>query len=192
MSDWDFLYEMRERGYSTEEIMDAAACGYAPYEYPSLHEYSEEEHKFIDDLFDEIVADEIPPITYNSQEEEEQAYLKERIFNNIVENARHYFELTGRYLQIWGELGELYAELEFGLQRHEQPNQAGSDGIINGKLVEVKTISPVKQNNKVFVKSQGNFEQLLIIRISKNFEFKAKLISRDKLNQHGKLLKAEI
>ncbi len=32
MSDYDFLWEMRDRGYSNEEIMEAAACGYAPYE----------------------------------------------------------------------------------------------------------------------------------------------------------------
>ncbi|MEZ4528836.1 MAG: hypothetical protein R2941_23235 [Desulfobacterales bacterium] len=29
MSDWDFLYEMNERGYSPEEIADAAGSGAA-------------------------------------------------------------------------------------------------------------------------------------------------------------------
>ncbi len=32
MSDWDFLYDMHALGYSAEEIADASACGYAPYE----------------------------------------------------------------------------------------------------------------------------------------------------------------
>ena len=32
MSDWDFLYEMNDRGYSAEDIAGAAACGYAPWE----------------------------------------------------------------------------------------------------------------------------------------------------------------
>ncbi len=32
MSDWDFLYEMNDRGYSVEEIADAAGCGMAPWE----------------------------------------------------------------------------------------------------------------------------------------------------------------
>ncbi|RYH24350.1 MAG: hypothetical protein EON54_24605 [Alcaligenaceae bacterium] len=32
MSDWEFLYEMNERGYSAEDIADAAACGVAPWE----------------------------------------------------------------------------------------------------------------------------------------------------------------
>ncbi len=30
MSDWDFLYEMNERGYSAQEIADAAGSGAAP------------------------------------------------------------------------------------------------------------------------------------------------------------------
>lgn len=33
MSDWEFLYEMRERGYSAEDIADAASSGVAPWEW---------------------------------------------------------------------------------------------------------------------------------------------------------------
>jgi len=33
MSDWDFLYEMKDRGYSPEEIADAAGSGAAPWEW---------------------------------------------------------------------------------------------------------------------------------------------------------------
>ena len=32
MSDWDFLHEMHDRGYSAADIADAAGCGYAPWE----------------------------------------------------------------------------------------------------------------------------------------------------------------
>ena len=64
------------------------------------------------------------------------AYFKEQIFNSLIENAKEYYSLTGRYLQIWGELGELYAELEYGLKRHKDVNHEGSDGFINGKLVK--------------------------------------------------------
>ena len=43
MSDWDFLYEMRDRGYSNDEIMEAMACGYAPWQYPKpLFEYEDD------------------------------------------------------------------------------------------------------------------------------------------------------
>ena len=33
MSDWDFLHEMHNRGYSPEEIADAAGSGAAPWQW---------------------------------------------------------------------------------------------------------------------------------------------------------------
>ena len=200
MSDYDFLWEMRNLGYSSEEIIEAAACGYAPYEaiylepYEAIYLDDDGNTQIIDNLFDDIKDwDTDVQVSYETITDEETAYFKEQIFNSLIENAKEYYSLTGRYLQIWGELGELYAELEYGLKRHKDVNHEGSDGFINGKLVEVKTISPLKQHNQVVVKKKGSFEQLLIVRISKNFEFKAKLISRDKLNgTTGKFLKGEI
>jgi hypothetical protein len=41
MSDWDFLYEMNERGYGPEEIADAACSGAAPWEW----EYIEKQER---------------------------------------------------------------------------------------------------------------------------------------------------
>lgn len=32
MSDWDFLHDMNNEGFSAEEIADAAAVGYAPWQ----------------------------------------------------------------------------------------------------------------------------------------------------------------
>ena len=32
MSDWDFLHDMHNEGYSAEDISDAAAIGYAPWQ----------------------------------------------------------------------------------------------------------------------------------------------------------------
>src|SRR5262245_61841332 len=51
------------------------------------------------------------------------------IFEDLLAAAREYKLETGRYLQIWGELGELYAEVKFGLVRHA-PGTRGSDGRI--------------------------------------------------------------
>jgi len=42
MSDWDFLYEMRNRGYSAAEIADAAGCGVAPWGWQQLEKQEEE------------------------------------------------------------------------------------------------------------------------------------------------------
>jgi len=112
------------------------------------------------------------------------------IFQDLINCAERHFENTGRYLQVWGELGEIYAEIKFGLRRHGTHN-AGSDGTIGDKLVEVKTISPEKSSDRVFVKSQGNFEQLLIVQISHDFQFQGKLFDRSQLKGiNSKLLRA--
>jgi hypothetical protein len=102
----------------------------------------------------------------------------------LAGNSRWIFEvdyLYGlTYLQVWGELGEIYAEIKFGLRRHVT-HAPGSDGTIDGKLGEVKTISPEKASDIVLVKSQDNFEQLLIVRIDRDFQFRSKLIDRSEL-----------
>jgi hypothetical protein len=36
MGDWEFLYEMRVRGYSEKDIAEAAGCGVAPWELEYL------------------------------------------------------------------------------------------------------------------------------------------------------------
>ena len=99
------------------------------------------------------------------------------IFEVLVHTAAAYKEHTGRYLDIFGELGELYAEIQLGLKRHKL-NTPGSDGCLGRDFVEVKTISPLKQDNKVRVKRSGNFNKLYVVKISENFFFEAKMIDR--------------
>lgn len=191
MSDWDFLYEMNERGYSAEEIADAAGSGAAPWEW----EYIDRE--WVDSQLEgasgykSFSAKKIPPFQsragfpFSSLEQAE-------IFYDLIDCATRHFENTGRYLQIWGELGEIYAEIEFGLRRHGS-HKCGSDGTIDGKLVEVKTISPEKAGDHVLVKSQGDFEKLLIVRIDQDFEFTGKLFDRSELKGgSGKFLRGQL
>lgn len=102
------------------------------------------------------------------------------IFYELVSLAERYYENTGRYLQVWGELGEMYAEIKFGLRRHASMHP-GSDGTIRGELVEVKTISPEKASDRVVVKRCGDFSKLLIVKIDRDFQFQAKLFDRSSL-----------
>lgn len=112
------------------------------------------------------------------------------VFYDLVEVARRHWELTGRHLEIWGELGELYAEIRHDLRRHPK-HQAGSDGTIDGQLVEVKTISPEKRSARVLVKRSGDFQRLLIVRISPNLTFASRLIDRSELHEGtGALIRA--
>lgn len=153
MSDWDFLHEMHDRGYSAADIAGAAACGYAPWEWVDTPE------------------DELPQGDH--QVDPELSYL----FESLVENAREYHELTGRYLQIWGELGELYAEVTYGIKRHK-PHTRGSDGKLGNDFIEIKTMSPERSGEQVEVKLAGNFNKLLVVRITRDFEFESRLVSR--------------
>jgi hypothetical protein len=41
-----------------------------------------------------------------------------QIFEALVHTAAAYKQRTGRYLDIFGELGEVYAEIRLGLRRH--------------------------------------------------------------------------
>lgn len=158
MSDWDFLHDMQHDGYSPEQIADAAACGYNPWEWVPVDERE-------------------LPATFPSADSE-----LTMIFARLVETAKSYHALTGRYLQIWGELGELFAEIKYGIKRHK-PHTKGSDGRLGNDFIEVKTVSPEKTNEHIRVKRAGNFNKLLVVRISNEFEFEARLISRKKLGK---------
>lgn len=191
MSDWDFLHEMHERGYSPEEIADAAGSGAAPWEWENIHvEWIDSPP--INSLEQDALTDELSG-PFRSREGFPYSVLEQtEIFEDLVDCAIRHFENTGRYLQVWGELGEIYAEVQFGLRRHET-HRAGSDGTIAGRLVEVKTISPEKASDHVLVKRQGNFEQLLIVRIDQDFEFQGKLFDRSELTDNaGKFLKGRL
>ena len=112
-----------------------------------------------------------------------------RIFEDLVTAASDYHRMTGRYLQIWGELGEFYAEIKCGILRHK-PHVPGSDGRMGDDFVEVKTISPEKGDGRVSVKRAGNFSKLAVVRISADWQFESRLIDRKTLGKGtGKLAK---
>jgi hypothetical protein len=158
MSDWDFLHDMNHAGYSPEQIADAAADGYNAWEWS--------------------VADEVGLFDSHPQASPELVL----IFEDLVDSAISYFELTGRYLQIWGELGELYAEIKYGIKRHK-PFTQGSDGKLGNDFIEIKTISPEKEGEQVQVKRAGNFNKLLVVKISEDFEFEGRIIERKRLSK---------
>jgi hypothetical protein len=88
---------------------------------------------------------------------------------------------------VWGELGELYAQIAYGVKLH-RPHTPGSDGKLGNDYVEIKTISPEKAKARITVKRAGNFNKVLIVRISEEFAFEARLVDRKVLKKGtGKL-----
>lgn len=191
MSDWDFLHEMRNRGYSADDIALAAGVGCAPWEEVHISRVWVDEE--LDDQPPEPAGSLKSREPFKSRDGYPFSVLEQaKILEDLVDCAERHFTNTGRYLQVWGELGEIYAEVKFGLCRHGT-HRAGSDGTIAGKLVEVKTISPEKAGDQVVVKSQGDFEQLLLVRIDENFAFTGKLFNRNELaGGAGKFLRARL
>lgn len=109
------------------------------------------------------------------------------VFEDLVSAAQRYKETAGRYLQVWGELGELYAQIRYGVKLHK-PHTRGSDGKLDNEFVEVKTISPEKLKQRIVVKRAGNFSKLLIVRIDANFAFQSRLLDRKLIGKEpGKL-----
>ena len=191
MSDWEFLYEMNHRGSSADDIVRAAGVGYAPLEEIQIRrQWLEKElgkqprgDSNRSELKEPFRSRRGFPLSASKQAE---------ILEDLIDCAKRHFQNTGRYLQMWGELGEIYAEVKCGLCRHAS-HHAGSDGTINGKLVEVKTLSPEKAGDQVAVKSQGDFEQLLVVQIDENFGFTSKLFNRNELSVgQGKLLRTRL
>ncbi|TDF42520.1 hypothetical protein EYS14_06030 [Alteromonadaceae bacterium M269] len=103
------------------------------------------------------------------------------VFEELVANAADYKSITGRYLPIFGELGELFAEITFGINRHK-PRAQGSDGRLGNDFIEIKTITPEKKSQEVRVKRQGNFNKLLVVNISEDFDFEARIIDRKEMS----------
>ena len=99
------------------------------------------------------------------------------VFGELVEVAAKYKKLTGRHLPILGELGELFAEIMFGIKRHN-PMTRGSDGMLGNDFVEVKTITPDKKGDGVRIKRAGNFGKLVVVKISDDFQFAARMVDR--------------
>ena len=99
------------------------------------------------------------------------------VFGELVEAAVKYKRLTPRHLPILGELGELFAEIMFGIKRHNSMTQ-GSDGLLGKDFVEVKTITPDKKNDGVRIKRAGNFGKLIVVKISEDFQFAARMVDR--------------
>ena len=94
-----------------------------------------------------------------------------------MEVAWKYKKVTGRHLPVLGELGELFAEIMFGIKRHD-PMTQGSDGMLGKDFVEVKTITPDKKSDGVQVKRAGNFGKLVVVKISDDFQFAARMVDR--------------
>ena len=99
------------------------------------------------------------------------------IFEQLLSVAEWYHSTTGSHLQVYGDIGELFAAITLGLKLHRN-YVPGSDGRLGDDFIEKKTITPFKPNDVVTVKASGNFNKLLVVKINEDFELSYRLIAR--------------
>lgn len=99
------------------------------------------------------------------------------IFEQLLDVAEAYNQATGSHLQVYGDLGELFAAITLGVKLHRN-YVPGSDGRLGDDFVEVKTITPFKKNDVVTVKASGNFNKLLVVKINEDFELSSRVVAR--------------
>lgn len=102
------------------------------------------------------------------------------IFEDLLLAAESYFRASGRHLQVYGDLGELYGAITHGIKLHRNYAK-GSDGRLGSDFVEIKTITPFKSNDIVEVNLDRHFNKLLIVWINADFEIRSKLVDRSAL-----------
>jgi hypothetical protein len=103
-----------------------------------------------------------------------------RVDEDLLRLARSYHEQTGRHLVVYGEIGELFGAIAYGI-RLNRNYACGSDGRLGNDFVEIKTISPSKGKPRVTVRMDRNFSKVLVVRIDEQFRVSGRIVERSKL-----------
>ncbi|MCZ4352242.1 hypothetical protein O4H61_06900 [Roseovarius aestuarii] len=98
-------------------------------------------------------------------------------FRDLLLLAESYFHETGQHLNVYGDIGELFGAIMYGIKLHKNYAQ-GSDGRLGNDFIEIKTISPVNQKEQTNVRLDRHFSKLLMVKISDNFEVSGRLVKR--------------
>jgi hypothetical protein len=106
------------------------------------------------------------------------------VFEEMLSSAKQYFVQTGKHLQIYGALGELYGAIHYGISLHKNFAK-GSDGRVGNNFVEIKTIGPLSVSEETTFKWARHFNQVVIVRICKDFIISSVLIARKSLPSRG-------
>ncbi|WP_223215867.1 hypothetical protein [Rhizobium herbae] len=101
--------------------------------------------------------------------------------------AESYHLETGRHLDVYGDIGELFGAITYGIRLNKNYAQ-GADGRLGNDHVEIKTITPFKSKDEVFVKVSGNFSKLLVVKINADFQVSSRMVARSRLPKTGKPL----
>ncbi|MBY5905178.1 hypothetical protein HFO88_33485 [Rhizobium leguminosarum] len=108
-------------------------------------------------------------------------------FQDLLALAESYHRETGRHLDVYGVIGELFGAITYGIKLNKNYAQ-GADGRLGNDHVEIKTITPFKSKDEVSVKVSSNFSKLLVVKINGDFEVSSRMVDRSKLPKTTKPL----
>ncbi len=110
-------------------------------------------------------------------------------FKDLLSLAESYFHDTGQHLNVYGDIGELFGAIMYGIKLHRNYAQ-GSDGRLGDDFVEIKTIAPFNTKKQISVRRDRHFSKLLVVKISDDFEVSGRLLKRiDLPKRSGKILR---
>ena len=149
-----------------------------------------------DDIWDRALYDDGEWVSWSDVEEQLQYQEWRAKYPNAIRSLIPYFESllslaeshhldTGRHLNVYGDIGELFGAITYGIELNKIYAQ-GSDGRLGNDHVEIKTITPFKSKDEVFVKLAGNFSKLLVVKINRDFEVSSRMVVRSKLPKTAK------
>ncbi len=98
------------------------------------------------------------------------------VYSALIHAARSYHRLTGQHLRVYPAIANLYGTLHHGLPLHGPAQLAGG-------WTKVECISPQAATNIITVDLTVPFDQLLVVRISPDFEIEGRMIARSALPQ---------
>ena len=103
--------------------------------------------------------------------------------------VKSYHRETGLHLAVYGDIGELFGAITYGIKLNKTYAQ-GADGRLGNDHVEVKTITPFKTKDVVVVDTAGNFNKLLVVKINEEFQVSGRMIDRKDLpKRQGRYLR---
>lgn len=101
-------------------------------------------------------------------------------FKDLLTLAESYFVETGKHLSVYGDIGELFGAIMYGIKLHKNYAE-GSDGRLGNDFIEIKTISPTNNKEQTSVRLDRHFNKLLVVKITNDFEVSGRLVKRANL-----------
>lgn len=98
----------------------------------------------------------------------------------LLQTARVFNLITNRHLQVYGDIGELYGAVVYGIALHRLSAE-GSDGRLGDDFVEVKTISPFKKWKIINLRMDRHFSKVLAVQVMQDFSIQGVMVSRSAL-----------